>query len=157
MEDAGLEPAGFHGVPVFQATGLSIKTKDARRTPLFFNKSDLDAALGNAVSQKMTQREQVTQAKVDRARQDLADANKQVVAQSCVLWHPHAICAAASVVKGTSWQKKQPVQGIMVMQLCSHLMQQQSIKVSLLSYTGSNQVCSLSHRRYIVCAGIRSN
>lgn len=78
IEEAGVEVNGFTGVPVFQATGLSVKTTQSRRTPLFFNKSDLDAAVGNAYSQKMTQREQVTQAKVDRAQQDMADARKQV-------------------------------------------------------------------------------
>lgn len=80
MENSGLEAAGFHGVPVFQATGLTVKTENSRRTPLFFDKRDLDAAVSNAYSQKISQRQQATRAKVDRAHQDLVDANKQVPA-----------------------------------------------------------------------------
>ena len=90
MHNSGLDVTGFTGVPIFQAAGLTVKTKDSRRTPLFLDKNDLDAALGNAYSQKITQRDQATRAKVDRAQQDLADATKQVflcAVSLFLVWH----------------------------------------------------------------------
>jgi uncharacterized protein YdcH (DUF465 family) len=77
-EEAGLKVAGFTGVPVFQAEGLSLKAGDARFTPLFFSKDDLDAAVGNAFSQQAAQREAATRAKHSRAQQDLEEAKKQL-------------------------------------------------------------------------------
>ena len=101
MHNSGLDVAGFTGVPIFQAAGLTVKTKDSRRTPLFLDKNDLDAALGNAYSQRVTQRDQATRAKVDRAHQDLADATKQVpstVALPYVIYSRQAWCANVIII-----------------------------------------------------------
>ena len=70
---------GFTGVPVFQAEGLTVKTETTRYTPIFLCKSDLDAAVHHAYSQRVTQKVQLTQAKVDRAHHELDDASKQVL------------------------------------------------------------------------------
>ncbi|KAL0040628.1 hypothetical protein WJX79_000007 [Trebouxia sp. C0005] len=78
FEDAGIDIPGFTGVPVFQADGLTVKTENARYTPIFLSKSDLDAAVNNAHSQRITQKVQVTQAKVDRAEHELGEATKQM-------------------------------------------------------------------------------
>lgn len=78
FEDAGIEMPGFTGVPVFQAEGLTVKTETTRYTPIFLCKSDLDAAVHHAYSQRVTQKVQLTQAKVDRAHHELDDASKQV-------------------------------------------------------------------------------
>ncbi len=78
FEDAGIEIPGFTGVPVFQAEGLTVKTDEARYTPIFLSKSDLDAAVNRAHTQRVTQKVQVTQAKVERAEHELEDATKQV-------------------------------------------------------------------------------
>jgi len=78
FKDAGIDIPGFTGVPVFQAEGLTVKAESARYTPIFLSKSDLDAAVHNAHSQRVTQKVQVTQAKVDRAEHELEDATKQV-------------------------------------------------------------------------------
>lgn len=102
MEEAGVEASGFHGVPVFQVPTLTVKANDKRRTPLFFDKRDLDAALGNAISQKMTQREQATQAKVDRAQQELADAEKQVYKTLCTVM---SVTDAPQPAKPSGWHQ----------------------------------------------------
>ncbi len=78
FEDAGIDIPGFTGVPVFQADGLTVKTESARYTPIFLSKSDLDAAVNNAHLQRITQKVQVTQAKVDRAERELEAATQQV-------------------------------------------------------------------------------
>ena len=85
FEDADIDIPGFTGVPVFQAEGLTVKTDDARYTPIFLSKSDLDAAVHNAHSQRVTQKVQVTQAKVDRAHHELEDATKQVRNCKCTM------------------------------------------------------------------------
>jgi Tic22-like family len=81
-KQAGLDVPGFLGVPVFQAEGLTVRTTEARYTPLFFSKDDLDKAIGNAAAQRDTQVEDATQAKLDRARQELSEAQKEVLPPS---------------------------------------------------------------------------
>lgn len=63
---------------MFQAEGLTVKTESARYTPVFLSKKDLDAAVGKAHVQRVNQKVQVTQAKVDRAQQEYAEAAQQV-------------------------------------------------------------------------------
>ncbi|KAK9824436.1 hypothetical protein WJX72_010245 [[Myrmecia] bisecta] len=70
-QEAGVAVPGFTGVPVFQAEGLTVKTERARYTPLFFSKDDLDEAIGNAVSQRDSQRLETTKLKASRAESDL--------------------------------------------------------------------------------------
>ena len=68
--DAGIAVGGFAGVPVFQAEGLTVKTERARYTPLFLARADLDAAVGNAYSQKGGEREADASAEVAAAAQE---------------------------------------------------------------------------------------
>lgn len=77
-KDAGANVSTFHGVPVFQAEGLTVKTEKHRYTPLFFSKDDLDAALGNARSMEGIQQEQALRAKAARAAEDLEAAKEAV-------------------------------------------------------------------------------
>ncbi|KAK2075929.1 hypothetical protein QBZ16_001265 [Prototheca wickerhamii] len=64
-QHAGVNAAGFMGVPLFQAEGLTVISEGKRKTPLFFSKRDLDAALGGAASDQQVEMQ-------DRARK-LAD------------------------------------------------------------------------------------
>ena len=77
--DAGLEMPGFTGVPIFQAEGLTVKTNNQRYTPIFLAKADLDAAVKNAFGQRVRQKAQVENAKIQRARRELEDAKQQVL------------------------------------------------------------------------------
>ena len=78
LDDQGHNTPGFTGVPVFQAEGLTVKTETARYTPIFLSKKDLDAAVERAAVERMNQKVQVTQSKVDRAQHEYADAAQQV-------------------------------------------------------------------------------
>ena len=78
LDDQGYNTPGFTGVPVFQAEGLTVKTDTARYTPVFLSKKDLDAAVGRAHVERVKQKIEITQAKVDRAQHEYADAAQQV-------------------------------------------------------------------------------
>lgn len=75
---AGLGNTAFHGVPVFQAESLCVRTPRARYTPLFFSKTDLDRAVKNAFQQREGQKEADAQAKFKGASDDLAAARATV-------------------------------------------------------------------------------
>ena len=77
-QEEGIEVKGFTGVPIFQAEGLTVKTDRARYTPLFFSKSDLDAAVGNAYTQRESDRAEATRSKSDKANQELSAAQAAV-------------------------------------------------------------------------------
>lgn len=77
-KDAGANVSTFHGVPVFQAEGLTVKTEKHRYTPLFFSKDDLDAALGNARNMEGRQQEEALRVKAARAAEDLEAAKAAV-------------------------------------------------------------------------------
>lgn len=93
LEEQGHDVPGFTGVPVFQAEGLTVKTETARYVPVFLSKKDLDAAVQGAHVQRVNQKIAVTQAKVDRAQHEYADAAQQVShLAGNVLWHAEAAC-----------------------------------------------------------------
>lgn len=75
---AGLGNQAFHGVPVFQAESLCVRTPRARYTPLFFSKADLDRAVKNAFQQREGAKEADAQAKFKGASDDLAAARSTV-------------------------------------------------------------------------------
>lgn len=77
-ESEDVDANAFTGVPVFQAEGLIVKTDKAKYTPLFFNKEDLDAAVGNAYQERETHREVTNKAHSNRAMTDLEAAQKKV-------------------------------------------------------------------------------
>jgi hypothetical protein len=74
---AEVDANAFTGVPVFQAEGLVVKTEKAKYTPLFFSKDDLDAAVGNAYTEREQHREATTKAHSNRAKADLDTAQKK--------------------------------------------------------------------------------
>lgn len=74
LDAQGYKTPGFTGVPVFQAEGLTVKTDSARYTPVFLSKKDLDAAVARAHVERVNQKVKITQAKVDRAQHEYADA-----------------------------------------------------------------------------------
>jgi Tic22-like family len=76
--ESGIKTDAFNGVPVFQAEGLTVKTEKNRYTPLFFNKDDLDLALGNARAIEEVQEEKALRARCARAEQDLEMAKDAV-------------------------------------------------------------------------------
>lgn len=88
LDDQGHKTPGFTGVPVFQAEGLTVKTESARYTPVFLSKKDLDAAVEKAHVERVNQKVQVTQAKVDRAQHEYAEAAQQV----CTVKHTTFVC-----------------------------------------------------------------
>ncbi|GFR44228.1 hypothetical protein Agub_g5419, partial [Astrephomene gubernaculifera] len=51
-KDAGVPTAQFIGVPVFQAEGLTVTTRDMQYVPLFLCKEDLDIAVQSAYVQR---------------------------------------------------------------------------------------------------------
>ena len=77
-KEVGIQGQAFTGVPVFQAEGLTVKTDKARYTPLFFSKEDLDAAVGNAYTQREQHRDVTNKAHSARAAADLAAAQSKV-------------------------------------------------------------------------------
>lgn len=77
---AGVPVAGFTGVPLFQAEGLTVKGESSRYTPLFFSNADLEVALNNAFLTKDTQEQAETRAKADRARSELQAAEAELAA-----------------------------------------------------------------------------
>ena len=79
-ESEDVDANAFTGVPVFQAEGLIVKTDKAKYTPLFFNKEDLDAAVGNAYQERASHREATNKAHSSRAKADLEAAQKKVYA-----------------------------------------------------------------------------
>lgn len=76
-ENENVDANAFTGVPVFQAEGLIVKTDKAKYTPLFFNKEDLDAAVGNAYQERETHREVTNKNHSNRAKADLDAAQKK--------------------------------------------------------------------------------
>ncbi len=77
-ESEDVDANAFTGVPVFQAEGLIVKTDKAKYTPLFFNKEDLDAAVGNAYQERESHREATNKAHSSRAKADLEAAQQKV-------------------------------------------------------------------------------
>lgn len=75
---AGLPSASFTGVPLFQAEGLTVRGENARYTPLFFSKDDLDRALGDAYLARDNEAQADARAKADRARSELREAQTEV-------------------------------------------------------------------------------
>lgn len=78
FEANGAPVPGFAGVPVFQASGLSVKGESARYTPIFFSKDDLDVAVGNAFSRRDPKAEQAARSKLEAARTELQQAKQQL-------------------------------------------------------------------------------
>ena len=86
FEAEGVDIPGFSGVPVFQAVGLTIKTKQNRYSPLFLDHGDLQIAIRHAAKQGIEQKHNSTQAKAQRAQDDLEEASAKVP-----LLHSHFI------------------------------------------------------------------
>jgi len=59
---------------------LTVRGNGARFTPLFFSKDDLDAALGDAYMQRDTEAQSDARAKAQRAREELAVAERDLAA-----------------------------------------------------------------------------
>lgn len=77
---AGLASTSFAGVPLFQAEGLTVRGENARYTPLFFSKDDLDIALRDAFSARDSEAQADARAKAERARNELQAAHAEAEA-----------------------------------------------------------------------------
>ena len=74
---AGLQTTTFTGVPLFQAEGLTVRGESNRYTPLFFSKSDLDKALGDAFLSRDNEAQAEARAKAERAKKELSEAEEE--------------------------------------------------------------------------------
>lgn len=69
-KDAGVPTRQFVGVPVFQAEGLTVTTRDMQYVPLFLNKEDLDIAVQSAYAQRNAAQIKLYKDKADRYQQE---------------------------------------------------------------------------------------
>ncbi|KXZ49113.1 hypothetical protein GPECTOR_23g43 [Gonium pectorale] len=69
-KDAGVPTRQFVGVPVFQAEGLTVTTRDMQYVPLFLCKEDLDIAVQSAYSQRNAAAIKLHRDKADKYQAD---------------------------------------------------------------------------------------
>ena len=75
---SGAELPGFSGVPVFQASGLTIKTKKGRYSPVFLDYRDLEVAIEHAFRSGMLAKGNLNKANAKRAQDELDRAADKV-------------------------------------------------------------------------------
>ncbi|PNH01092.1 Protein TIC 22-like, chloroplastic [Tetrabaena socialis] len=77
-KDAGVPTRQFVGVPVFQAEGLTVTTRDMQYVPLFLCKEDLDIAVQSAYVQRNAAQIKLYKDKADRYQQDFDQVSAQL-------------------------------------------------------------------------------